>query len=140
MPDSHRAMCAFFGSVMEPWDGPAALAMCDGRWAVAGMDRNALRPMRYTLTDDDLLIVGSETGMVVVPEARVRKKGRLGPGQMIAVDLDEGKFYTDQSKTGLPTSIPMPIGSRISARLLICRAPASQKPRPWPAISCAACK
>jgi glutamate synthase (NADPH/NADH) large chain len=97
MPDAHRAMYAFFASVMEPWDGPAALAMTDGRWAVAGMDRNALRPMRYTLTNDGLLIVGSEAGMVVVPEASVLRKGRLGPGQMIAVDLDAGHFYDDRA-------------------------------------------
>jgi glutamate synthase (NADPH) large chain len=97
MPDAHRAMYAFFNSVMEPWDGPAALAMCDGRWAVAGMDRNALRPMRYTLTQDNLLIVGSETGMVVVPEGTITRKGRLGPGQMIAVDLNNGVFYEDRA-------------------------------------------
>ena len=96
MPPEHSAMYAYLASVMEPWDGPAALAMTDGRWAVAGMDRNALRPLRYTLTNDDLLIVGSETGMVVVPEATVLMKGALGPGQMIAVDLDEGKLYQDR--------------------------------------------
>ncbi len=97
MPPEHSAMYAYLASVMEPWDGPAALAMTDGRWAVAGMDRNALRPLRYTLTNDDLLIVGSETGMVVVPEATVLKKGALGPGQMIAVDLHEGKLYQDRA-------------------------------------------
>ncbi len=97
MPDAHRDMYAYLASVMEPWDGPAALAMTDGRWAVAGMDRNALRPLRYTLTNDDLLIVGSETGMVVVPEATVIAKGALGPGQMIAVDLHEGKLYQDRA-------------------------------------------
>ncbi|WP_164156671.1 glutamate synthase large subunit [Sandarakinorhabdus rubra] len=92
-----RAMYAFFASVMEPWDGPAALAMTDGRWVVAGLDRNALRPMRYCLTRDGLLITGSEAGMVVVPEAEVVKKGALGPGQMIAVDLDApaDRFYSD---------------------------------------------
>ena len=95
MPVPVRDMYAYLASVMEPWDGPAALAMTDGRWAVAGMDRNALRPLRYTLTNDDLLIVGSETGMVVVPEATVIAKGRLGPGQMIAVDLDEGRLFQD---------------------------------------------
>jgi glutamate synthase (NADPH/NADH) large chain len=96
MPDAHRAMYSYLASVMEPWDGPAALAMTDGRWAVAGMDRNALRPLRYTLTADNLLVVGSEAGMVVLPEASIRKKGRLGPGEMIAVDLDEGVFYADR--------------------------------------------
>ncbi|ABF53849.1 glutamate synthase large subunit [Sphingopyxis alaskensis] len=97
VPEAHRAMYAYLASVMEPWDGPAALAMTDGRWAVAGMDRNALRPLRYTLTADNLLVVGSESGMVLLPEASVRKKGRLGPGQMIAVDLDEGKVYEDRA-------------------------------------------
>lgn len=97
VPDNHRAMYSYLASVMEPWDGPAALAMTDGRWAVAGMDRNALRPLRYTLTADNLLVVGSESGMVLLPEASVRKKGRLGPGQMIAVDLDDGTLYEDRA-------------------------------------------
>ncbi|MCU0728597.1 MAG: glutamate synthase large subunit, partial [Sphingopyxis sp.] len=94
---AHTAMYQYFASVMEPWDGPAALAMTDGRWAVAGMDRNALRPLRYTVTDDALLIVGSESGMVVIPEQHIVKKGRLGPGQMIAVDLKDGKLYSDSA-------------------------------------------
>ncbi|MBR0553209.1 glutamate synthase large subunit [Stakelama marina] len=96
MPEAHRAMYQYLASVMEPWDGPAALAMTDGRWAVAGLDRNALRPLRYTRTNDGLLIVGSETGMVVVPESNVLEKGRLGPGQMVAVDLDEGAVFHDR--------------------------------------------
>ncbi|MDA5192983.1 glutamate synthase large subunit [Alphaproteobacteria bacterium LMG 31809] len=96
MPDAHRAMYAYANSVMEPWDGPAALAATDGRWVVAGLDRNGLRPMRYTITTDGLLVVGSETGMVLVPEAQVKEKGRLGPGQMIGVDLEEGRFFHDR--------------------------------------------
>ena len=96
-PDAHAAMYRYLASVMEPWDGPAALAMTDGRWAVAGMDRNALRPLRYTRTIDGLLIVGSESGMVVVPESTIIAKGRLGPGQMIAVDLDEGVVLEDRA-------------------------------------------
>nr|WP_109808956.1 glutamate synthase large subunit [Sphingosinithalassobacter portus] len=97
MPPAHVAMYQYLASVMEPWDGPAALAMTDGRWVVAGMDRNALRPLRYTRTSDGLLIVGSETGMVPVPEATVVEKGRLGPGQMLAVDLEEGTVYHDRA-------------------------------------------
>ena len=96
MPKAHLDMFKYLGSVMEPWDGPAALAMTDGRWAVAGMDRNALRPLRYTQTSDGLLIVGSESGMVVVPETMIVEKGRLGPGQMIAVDLEEGRLFHDR--------------------------------------------
>jgi glutamate synthase (NADPH) large chain len=95
LPNTHRYMYEYMASVMEPWDGPAALAMTDGHWAVSGVDRNALRPQRYYLTNDNLLIIGSETGMVVVPESTIVEKGRLGPGEMIAVNLDEGKLYRD---------------------------------------------
>ena len=96
MPPAHAAMYQYLASVMEPWDGPAALAMTDGRWAVGGVDRNALRPLRYTQTADGLLIVGSESGIVVVPESTIIAKGRLGPGQMIAVDLLEGRVMRDR--------------------------------------------
>lgn len=80
---------------MEPWDGPAALAMTDGRWVCAGLDRNGLRPMRYVVTNDGLVIAGSETGMVPLDEARVKEKGALGPGQLLAIDMKEGKLYHD---------------------------------------------
>jgi len=107
MPKAWRDMYAYTNSVMEPWDGPAALAMTDGRWVVAGLDRNGLRPMRYTVTNTGLLIVGSETGMVVVEEEDVREKGALGPGQMIALDLAEGELYHDREiKDKLAASQP----------------------------------
>ncbi|MCV2867340.1 glutamate synthase large subunit [Defluviimonas sp. WL0002] len=95
MPKSWQDMYAYCNSVMEPWDGPAALAMTDGRWVVGGLDRNGLRPMRYVLTGDGLLIAGSEAGMVPVDEMTVREKGALGPGQMIAVDMSQGRLYRD---------------------------------------------
>ncbi len=88
-------MYAYCNSVIEPWDGPAALAMTDGQWVCGGLDRNGLRPMRYVVTGDGLLIAGSEAGMVPIDEATVREKGALGPGQMIAVDMAEGKLYHD---------------------------------------------
>ena len=69
--------------------------MTDGRWVCAGLDRNGLRPMRYVVTGDNMLIAGSEIGMVVVDELNVREKGALGPGQMIAVDMAKGKLYHD---------------------------------------------
>jgi glutamate synthase (NADPH/NADH) large chain len=96
MPESHKAFFGYCNSVMEPWDGPAAVCATDGRWVIAGMDRNGLRPMRYTVTADGLLIVGSETGMVRVAESAVVEKGRVGPGQMIAVDLKAGRFFKDR--------------------------------------------
>ena len=81
---------------MEPWDGPAAIVATDSRWVVAGMDRNGLRPMRYSRTGDGLLVVGSETGMVPLVDTDVVEKGRVGPGENIAVDLVAGRFYRDQ--------------------------------------------
>ncbi|KID12578.1 glutamate synthase large subunit [Ponticoccus alexandrii] len=95
LPESWRDMYSYCNSVMEPWDGPAALAMTDGRWVCGGLDRNGLRPMRYVVTGDGLLIAGSEVGMVPTDEATAREKGALGPGQMIAVDMKEGKLYRD---------------------------------------------
>ena len=71
------------------------MAATDGRWVIAGLDRNGLRPMRYTITADGLLVVGSETGMVKLPEDRIVQKGRVGPGQCIGVDLEEARFYED---------------------------------------------
>ncbi|PWJ17501.1 glutamate synthase large subunit [Jannaschia seohaensis] len=95
LPDAWRDMYAYCNAVMEPWDGPAALAMTDGRWVCAGLDRNGLRPMRYTVTGDGLLIAGSEAGMVTIDESSVVEKGALGPGQMIAVDMEEGRLFHD---------------------------------------------
>ncbi len=95
LPEAWRDMYSYCNSVMEPWDGPAALAMTDGRWVCAGLDRNGLRPMRYVVTGDGLVIAGSEAGMVPVDEASVREKGALGPGQMLAVDTEEGRLYHD---------------------------------------------
>ncbi|WP_199258537.1 glutamate synthase large subunit [Paracoccus binzhouensis] len=96
MPQAWADMYAYCNAVMEPWDGPAALAMTDGRWVCGGLDRNGLRPLRYVVTGDNLLIAGSEAGMVPVNETTVREKGALGPGQMIAVDMAEGKLYHDR--------------------------------------------
>ncbi len=93
MTKAHRDLYSYCNSVMEPWDGPAALAMTDGRWVLAGLDRNGLRPMRYTKTADGLFIAGSETGMVRINESDIVEKGRLGPGEMVGIDLAAGKFY-----------------------------------------------
>ncbi len=95
LPQAWRDMYSYCNSVMEPWDGPAALAMTDGRWVCAGLDRNGLRPMRYVVTGDGLLISGSEAGMVPIDEFNVVEKGALGPGQLLAVDMTEGRLYHD---------------------------------------------
>ncbi|MGJ8617104.1 MAG: glutamate synthase large subunit [Sulfitobacter sp.] len=95
LPQAWRDMYSYCNSVMEPWDGPAALAMTDGRWVCAGLDRSGLRPMRYVVTSDGMLIAGSEAGMVPLDEANVVQKGALGPGQLISVDMREGKLFHD---------------------------------------------
>jgi len=93
MPESWRALYEYCNAVMEPWDGPAALAAYDGRWVVAGLDRNGLRPMRFAKTSDGILAVGSETGMCPLSESVIIEKGALEPGRLIALDLEDGKFY-----------------------------------------------
>ncbi|WP_295530739.1 glutamate synthase large subunit [uncultured Thioclava sp.] len=95
MPQALQDMYAYSNAVIEPWDGPAALAMTDGRWVCGGLDRNGLRPLRYVITGDGVLIAGSEAGMVPIDESMVVEKGALGPGQMIAVDMANGKLYHD---------------------------------------------
>ncbi|MGE3143688.1 MAG: glutamate synthase central domain-containing protein, partial [Hyphomonadaceae bacterium] len=93
MKAAHKALYQYCNSVMEPWDGPAALAMFDGRWAVIGLDRNGLRPMRYAITQDGLLVAGSESGVVPLADGRVLSRGRIGAGKMLAVDTSEGRLY-----------------------------------------------
>ncbi len=107
MKDAWKDMYAYSNAVMEPWDGPAALVMTDGRWVCAGLDRSGLRPMRYVVTGDGLLIAGSETGMVPTDEMNVLEKGALGPGQMIAVDMAKGRLLHDgELKDELAASRP----------------------------------
>ena len=79
-------------SVLEPWDGPAAIAAYGNDWVIAGMDRNGFRPMRYSITKNNILFVGSETGMVEIDNSEILEKGHIGPGQIIGVNLKEGKF------------------------------------------------
>ena len=95
MPQTWLDMYAYCNAVMEPWDGPAALAMTDGRWVCGGLDRNGLRPMRYVVTGDGLVIAGSEAGMVPTDDMTAVEKGALGPGQLLAIDMGEGKLYHD---------------------------------------------
>ncbi len=87
-----RGFYEYHATLMEPWDGPAALAVSDGRFAVASLDRNGLRPQRYLITDDGLVVVGSEAGMVPLADHTVAERGRLGPGTVLAVDVERGEL------------------------------------------------
>ncbi len=93
VPPSQLALYEYCNSVMEPWDGPAAIAAYDGRWAIAGLDRNGLRPLRYAVTEDGILAVGSETGMCPLGDRKVKMRRSIEPGRMIAIDMKEAKFY-----------------------------------------------
>lgn len=96
LPEKWRALYEYCNAVMEPWDGPAAVAAYDGRWAIAGLDRNGLRPLRYAITADGILAVGSETGMCPLEGRKVEKRGAIEPGRMIAVDMEKGAFYSSE--------------------------------------------
>jgi glutamate synthase (NADPH/NADH) large chain len=96
MSAEKRAFYEYHASLMEPWDGPAAIAFTDGRVIGATLDRNGLRPARYLVTHDDLVILASETGVLPIPPERVRAKGKLQPGRMFLVDLEQGRIVPDE--------------------------------------------
>jgi glutamate synthase domain-containing protein 2/glutamate synthase domain-containing protein 1/glutamate synthase domain-containing protein 3 len=95
MDDSKRAFYQYHSSLMEPWDGPASIAFTDGKKIGAVLDRNGLRPSRYYVTKDDLVIMASEAGVLDVPPDRVLLKGRLQPGRMFLVDTEQGRIVDD---------------------------------------------
>ncbi len=101
LPDAVRAFFEYHGCLVEPWDGPAALAFSDGRFAAATLDRNGLRPARYVITRSGLVLVASEAGVIDTPPEQVVEKGRLGPGQMLAVDTHKGIVLHDHEIKGL---------------------------------------
>ncbi len=96
MDPARRAFYEYHAAMMEPWDGPASIAFTDGRQIGATLDRNGLRPSRYVVTEDDLVIMGSECGCLPVPEERIIKKWRLQPGKMFLVDLEKGRIVDDK--------------------------------------------
>jgi len=107
MDASRRAFYEYHAAMMEPWDGPASIAFTDGRQIGATLDRNGLRPSRYIVTDDDLVIMGSECGCLPIPEERIVKKWRLQPGKMFLVDLEKGRIIDDKElKDSLASARP----------------------------------
>ena len=95
MDAERRAFYEYHAALMEPWDGPAAIAFTDGRQIGATLDRNGLRPARYVITDDDIVVLGSEVGVLPVPEERIVKKWRLQPGKMLLIDLEKQCIVDD---------------------------------------------
>jgi glutamate synthase (NADPH/NADH) large chain len=107
MDPQRRAFYEYHAALMEPWDGPASIAFTDGRQIGATLDRNGLRPSRYIVTEDDLVIMGSECGCLPIPEEKIVKKWRLQPGKMFLVDLEKGRIIDDQElKEGLAGARP----------------------------------
>ena len=96
MDDNRRAFYEYHVAMMEPWDGPAAMAFTDGRHIGGTLDRNGLRPARYIVTDDDLVVMASESGVLPIPESKIIQKWRLQPGKMFLIDLEAGRIIDDQ--------------------------------------------
>ncbi|MAZ19486.1 MAG: glutamate synthase large subunit [Ahrensia sp.] len=96
MDDQRKAFYEYHAALMEPWDGPAAVAFTDGRQIGATLDRNGLRPARYIVTDDDLVIMASEAGVITVPDEKIVTKWRLQPGKMLLIDMEEGRIVSDE--------------------------------------------
>jgi len=107
MDPRRRAFYEYHAAMLEPWDGPASIVFTDGRQIGATLDRNGLRPSRYCITDDDLVIMGSESGVLPVPESKIVRKWRLQPGKMFLIDLEQGRMINDEElKSGLAHQKP----------------------------------
>ncbi|MFD2365004.1 glutamate synthase-related protein [Pseudoduganella sp. GCM10020061] len=96
MDENRKAFYEYYASMMEPWDGPAAMAFTDGRHIGGTLDRNGLRPARYIVTDDDLVVMASEAGVLPIPESKIIQKWRLQPGKMFLIDLEAGRIIDDK--------------------------------------------
>ncbi|WP_068809450.1 glutamate synthase large subunit [Thauera phenolivorans] len=96
MDDKRRAFYEYHAAMMEPWDGPAAVAFTDGRQIGATLDRNGLRPARYLVTDDDLVVMASESGVLPIPDSKIVRKWRLQPGKMFLIDMEQGRIIGDE--------------------------------------------
>lgn len=107
MDPKRRAFYQYHANVMEPWDGPASVCFTDGVQVGATLDRNGLRPSRYTVTKDDFLIMASESGVVEIDPANVEYRGRLQPGRIFVADLEQGRIISDEEvKDGIASAQP----------------------------------
>ena len=107
MDARRKAFYEYHAAMLEPWDGPASIVFTDGRQIGATLDRNGLRPSRYCITDDDLVIMGSESGVLPVPEDKIVRKWRLQPGKMFLIDLEQGRMIDDEElKASLANAKP----------------------------------
>src|ERR1043165_935209 len=96
MDPRRRAFYEYHAAMLEPWDGPAAMVFTDGKQIGATLDRNGLRPGGYSVTDDDLVVMASDSGVLPIPENKIVKKWRLQPGRMFLIDLEQGRIVDDE--------------------------------------------
>lgn len=107
MEPAKRAFYEYYGAMLEPWDGPATIGFTDGSKIGAILDRNGLRPARYLLTNDDIVVLASEAGTLPIPESRIKRKWRLEPGKMLLIDTEQGRIISDEEvKNHLALSNP----------------------------------
>ena len=130
MDEDRRAFYEYHAALMEPWDGPAAMAFTNGRQIGATLDRNGLRPARFVVTDDDYIVMASEVGVLDIPESKIVKKWRLQPGKMLLVDTEQGRIVDDDElKRTLATE--KPYREWIGA----CRMRLEEMPEPAPVVA-----
>jgi glutamate synthase (NADPH/NADH) large chain/glutamate synthase (ferredoxin) len=134
MEESRKAFYEYHASMMEPWDGPASIVFTDGRQIGATLDRNGLRPSRYCITEDDVVIMASESGVLPVPESKIVRKWRLQPGKMFLIDLEQGRMiHDDELKSALSKSRPYQQWiENVRVELASLNAQAENSPEPSP--------
>ena len=132
MDPTRRAFYEYHAALMEPWDGPAALCFTDGRQIGATLDRNGLRPARYCVTDGDLVILASESGVLPVSDSDIKQKWRLQPGKMLLIDTEQGRIISDDEiKSNLANAHPYKEWTnRLSVHLDDVAVPSEERPTP----------
>lgn len=132
MNATRRAFYEYHAALMEPWDGPASLVFTDGRQIGAMLDRNGLRPARFLVTDDDLVVLASESGVLPIPDSKIKQKLRLQPGKMLLIDTEQGRIITDDElKNSLANARPYKEwNARLSMKLDHVLTPIEARPVP----------
>ncbi|TFH42870.1 MAG: glutamate synthase subunit alpha, partial [Chrysiogenales bacterium] len=117
IPEELKYFYEYHSTFMEPWDGPASMVFCDGRYVGGTLDRNGLRPSRYVITKDDLIVMGSEVGVQTFPPEKIEYKGRLMPGKLLFVDMEQGRIIPDEEvKRGIYTRKPYRLWVQLNRR------------------------
>ncbi|HVI50345.1 MAG TPA: glutamate synthase large subunit [Candidatus Sulfotelmatobacter sp.] len=130
MDETRRSFYEYHAALMEPWDGPAAVCFTDGRQIGATLDRNGLRPARYLVTDDDIVMLASEMGVLTFPEEKIVKKWRLQPGKMLLIDLEQGRIIDDAEVKAQLTEAHPYAAALAKTQIVLEDLPAKVTPKP----------